>query len=110
MSLSADDTHSVRRNAVLLVDDEALTIKGPDVFKALRPHGLRPIYLGTVGGWCLDRSRRGVDRLGDVLAVLDRAGFNVRVVEAELWNESPDHDPQSDQVTSEPAASEGLLF
>lgn len=84
-NLSVGDTQSVRRNAVLLVDDEALTIKGSGIFEALRPHGYRCVYGGTIGGWYLPRFRRGVDRTADVLAALENAGYRVRVIEAEPW-------------------------
>lgn len=95
MSLDGDGT-SVRRpmperghRAVVLADPGVVTVKGRGVFEALRAARFRPIFVGTVGGFCLDRRRRGVDRLPDILAALEHAGFRVEVAECEWAGELP---------------------
>jgi hypothetical protein len=48
-----------------------------DALLALRRHGLKP--MPARGRWMLDRSRHHVDRVADIAAVLEHAGFTVEL-------------------------------
>ena len=60
--------------AVVVVDAETITVRGPQVRECLRHARMRPIYVGTSQGWMLDRRR-----LPDALAALQRASYAVRL-------------------------------
>jgi len=74
--MSLDGNKLIVRRAAVLVDEDTITIKGSAIFETLRPARMRPIFVGTVGGWMLDRRH-----LANVLAVLDAAGYRVTVVD-----------------------------
>lgn len=79
-NVTATDTPKVLRG-VVEADQDTIVVRGLNAFHVLRPAGFLPVFIGAgMGGWCLDRSRRGVDRLPDVLAVLQSAGFHLRVL------------------------------
>ena len=69
--------------AVVEADDDTIVIRAMNAFDVLRPAGFRPVFIGAgMGGWCMSRHRRGVDRLADVVAALEAARYRVRVMEA----------------------------
>lgn len=63
-----------RRKAWVAESDRIILIKGPRVADTLRDAGYRPIFLGTQRAYSLDHRH-----LADVMAVLERDGFNVVV-------------------------------
>lgn len=63
--------------ATVTFDTELTIINGHHVAAVLRAAGMKPIYLATRAGWSLDRKR-----LPDAVAVLERAGFRVRILES----------------------------
>lgn len=80
----SDDTDTIpgpQRMAVY-ADPKLITVRGSAVVPlTLRPHGFRPVYIGASrGGWTVDRFKRGVDRLPDLLAALQAAGHRVTSV------------------------------
>jgi hypothetical protein len=79
--IAATSYTSLRRNAAVLVEDTTITVKGyvADVLLAAR---FKPLFVSTVGGFMVDRRKRGLDRLPDLLAALDAAGYHVTVTEA----------------------------
>lgn len=67
------------RTITLTLTDASITFKGNrQALIALRRHGLKP--MPARGRWILDRSRHHVDRVADIMAVLEHAGFVVELV------------------------------
>lgn len=66
------------RAITLTLTETLVCFKGNrDALTALRRHGMRPI--AARGRWILDRSRHHVDRVADIAAVLEHAGFEVEI-------------------------------
>lgn len=63
-----------RRTAWVVESDRIILVKGFRVADVLRDAGFKPLYLGTRQAFSLDHRH-----LADVLAVLEREGFNVIV-------------------------------
>ena len=58
------------------VETRVIVVTGWKVGNVLNDAGIRAVYVGTVKGWMVDRHN-----LGNVLAVLDRAGYDAQVSE-----------------------------
>ncbi len=70
------------RRATVRLDGDTIRITGSEIFATLRPANFRAVFCGSpTPSWFVDRRRRGVDRLPDLLAVLDAAGYKVTVVD-----------------------------
>lgn len=66
------------RPITLTLTETLVTFKGNrDALTALRRHGMRPV--AARGRWMLDRTRHRVDRVADITAVLEHAGFTVEL-------------------------------
>ncbi|MCW2780166.1 MAG: hypothetical protein JWR35_615 [Marmoricola sp.] len=60
--------------AVVSYDDELTIVQGRHVGRVLAEAGMKSTYVGTLRGWTLD-----LRHLADVIAVLERASYRVRV-------------------------------
>jgi hypothetical protein len=65
-----------RRTITITVEPDRVLVSGYRAAEVLRGSGMRPIYLGTVQAWVLDRKR-----LGDVLAAFDHRRIPTEVTE-----------------------------
>lgn len=62
----------------LTCTDSRVTLRPPrDALEALRRAGYKPIP--ARGRWSLDRTRHHVDRVADITAILEHAGFTVEL-------------------------------
>lgn len=85
MAGTESDTMAGPQRMAVYADPKLIVVRGSRVvFDTLQPHGYRPVYIGAgLGGWTLDRFKRGVDRLPDTLAILAAAGHRVMSVAVE---------------------------